>query len=418
MVLAFPGNNCETETARAVAKAGFDAHIVRWNEDPTLLESADGIVIPGGFSFEDRGRSGVIAAKNKVADTVRSLAKAGKPILGICNGAQILVEMGLVPGFHWGKVEMALARNRRVKKGKILGSGFFHDFVFLKKSGECAFTHFDRIIKMPIAHGEGRFVADPETQDALEKNGQIVLKYCDQNGEIHPDFPINPNGSFSNSAAICNPEGNVMAIMPHPERSSEGSIIFDSLRDFFEGKTKKPTGGYFPEKIPSVTITSKKDFALEIFVRLKITDTTEATIEKTAQELLGCENLNITRRVWWGIETAEDPYEIAKKLLGSDEFLNPAKESAFVKIGTEFFSVGNKKLEKIEGFSMPFGIFSGEKDDILGKEKSEILEKHGGISVGISSGIFWEMSEKRDIQEIAKTHLFANPVSGILFSES
>ena len=417
LILAFPGNNCEIETARAVAKAGFDAEIVRWNEDPKKIVSADGLVIPGGFSFEDRGRSGVVAAKNAVADIVRTMAAEGKPVLGICNGAQILVEMGLVPGFHPGKVEMSLARNRRVKNGKILGSGFFHDFVFLKKSGECAFTHFEKILKMPIAHGEGRFVASEEVQKAICENRQIVLKYCDQEGNVHSDFPTNPNGSFENAAAICNPTGNVMAIMPHPERAPEGSAVFDSLRDFFTGKTKKPKVSNIPSAIPSVSLEQKPEFSLEIFVRLKITDTTEATMEKVAQDLLGRKNLRLVRRVWWGIETTENPLEMAKKLIASDEFLNEAKESAIVKIGDEYFSVAEKTLEKIENFTPLRGLFSTETDDILGEEKSEILEKHSNIKVSVTSGIFWEMSETVPAEEIAATNLFANPVSGkILFS--
>jgi phosphoribosylformylglycinamidine (FGAM) synthase-like amidotransferase family enzyme len=106
-VLAFPGTNCQQETARAIRQAGFLSRIFRWNDDPNEISQSDGLVIAGGFSFEDRGRSGVIAANDPVASVIRKMAAEGKPILGICNGAQVLVETGLVPGFHSGKIEMS-----------------------------------------------------------------------------------------------------------------------------------------------------------------------------------------------------------------------------------------------------------------------------------------------------------------------
>lgn len=417
IVLAFPGNNCEIETARALKTAGFDAEIVRWNADPQKIETADGVILPGGFSFEDRGRAGVIAAKSEISGLLKKMATAGKPILGICNGAQILVEMGLVPGFHSGKVEMALARNRREKNGKILGTGFFHDFIFLKKAENSAFSYFEKILKMPIAHGEGRFLATPEIADAIDKNGQIVMKYVDENGAENPDFPVNPNGSFLNAAAISNPAGNVVAMMPHPERVTGGAAIWASLRDFFDGKIPKKVPKKIPKTSPAVEISPKKSFEIEIFVRLKITDTAEISMESAAQNLLKNQKIKLTRRIFWGIKTLENPHKIAEKLIASDEFLNEAKESAFLKIGDEFFAVKNKKLEKRETFSPVFGFFSAEKDDLLGAEKSEMLKKHAGISVAISSGIFWEISPKISLEKIAATNLFANPVSGKLFTE-
>ena len=417
VVLAFPGNNCERETARALTAAGFAAKILRWNADPKEIKAADGVVVPGGFSFEDRGRSGVIAAKHPVINILRQMAADKKPILGICNGAQILVEAGLVPGFHPGKVEMALARNRRVGGGKILGSGFFHDTVFLKSSGKSAFTGFDGILTMPIAHGEGRFVADAETEAAIERNGQIVLKYCDADGVESADFPINPNGSFANAAAICNPDGNVVAMMPHPERSMDGGAIFASLRNFFAGRTKVPDITVIPDRSPTVEIIPKPSFSIEILVRLKITDTTEVTMESEARELLQSPDLALTRRVFWGIKTHDSPHTLVETLVASDEFFNEAKESVLVKISDEWFRVEGKQLKETDAFAPVFGFLAVEKDDILGQEKQETLKIHLGISGEVSSGIFWECSRKISPQDIAETNLFVNPVSGRLLIE-
>ena len=214
-VLMFPGSNCEQETKRACEKAGMQAEIVRWNE-VEKLGSYSGYVLPGGWSYEDRIRAGVIASKDNVVAILKKEAAAGKPILGICNGCQILVEAGLVPGN--GKLEMAVARNENP-----LVSGYYCSWVHMKKtsSQKGAFSDVDDIMAIPIAHGEGRFVtADKELLAALEENGQILFRYCDEGGEVASSFPDNPNGSSEAIAGICNKEGNVLAMMPHPERAA------------------------------------------------------------------------------------------------------------------------------------------------------------------------------------------------------
>lgn len=229
-VLYFPGNNCEEETKDRCIDAGMDAKIIRWNSDEDLSKH-DGFIIPGGFSYEDRIRSGVIAAKEKIMDSVREEAKKGKPLLGICNGAQILVETGLIPGLK-NKVEMALAPNINP-----FVSGYYCDWFYIRNTDEkkCAYNilyNKNEIIQAPIAHGEGRFATkDPNLIKQLEKNKQIVFQYCDKNGKIIDNYPVNPNGAVFNIAAISNKEGNIMAIMPHPERASYNWQLPDSIKN-------------------------------------------------------------------------------------------------------------------------------------------------------------------------------------------
>ena len=229
-VMYFPGNNCEEETKDRCIDAGMDANIVRWNSKEDLSKY-DGFIIPGGFSYEDRIRSGVIAAKEKIMDKIREEAKSGKPLLGICNGAQILVETGLIPGLK-NKVEMALAPNANP-----FVSGYYDAWVYIKaiSNKKNAFNQFyknNEILKVPIAHGEGRFTTKDKTLiKKLEKNKQIVFKYCDESGKVIDKFPVNPNGAVNNIAAISNKEGNVMAMMPHPERASYNWMVPEAPKD-------------------------------------------------------------------------------------------------------------------------------------------------------------------------------------------
>lgn len=240
-VMYFPGNNCEEETRDRCIDVGMDAKIVRWNTKENLSDF-DGYIIPGGFSYEDRIRAGVIAAKEKIMDKIRKEVENGKPLLGLCNGAQVLVETGLIPGLKnartksgtnsVGKVQMALAPNANP-----LVSGYYDAWVCIKSvnSKNNAFNQFydkNEIIKLPVAHGEGRFTTkDKALVKQLEKNKQIAFKYCDEKGNVINKFPINPNGAVNNIAAISNKEGNIMAMMPHPERASYNWQVPDSMKN-------------------------------------------------------------------------------------------------------------------------------------------------------------------------------------------
>jgi phosphoribosylformylglycinamidine synthase I len=221
-VIQFPGVNCEYETAMALDSAGLGADIVRWNDSGARLADYDGFVLPGGFSYQDRVRAGAIAAADDIIGCLIDQAGIGKPVLGICNGAQILVEAGMVPGIVPGQIDIALAPNRGMGRG-----GYYASWVFVKVPPAGGPGFISRriepggVLPMSVAHAEGRFVsADAGLFDTLERNGQIVLQYCRHDGSMPAGFPDDPDGSARFAAAVCNPRGNVVAMMPHPERSA------------------------------------------------------------------------------------------------------------------------------------------------------------------------------------------------------
>ena len=219
-VMQLPGVNCEYETQAALERAELRAEIVRWNEPATRLEAFDAYVLPGGFSYEDRIRAGAVAAKVPGLDVVARAAEGGKPVLGICNGAQVLVEAGLVPGRTPGKIEMALGSNRG-------WDGYYCGWVYVrveKQGRETAFTsRFEEgeVFPVPLAHAQGRFtVRDPDVFGEWADAGQVPLRYVTASGDADPGFPDNPNGSLLGAAGVTNPAGNVLAFMPHPERGA------------------------------------------------------------------------------------------------------------------------------------------------------------------------------------------------------
>ncbi|MCP4546154.1 MAG: phosphoribosylformylglycinamidine synthase I [bacterium] len=215
-VIQFPGVNCEYESARALRAAGAEADVLRWNVDSTLLTEYDLFLLPGGFSYQDRIRAGAVAAKERILDAVAEAIELGKPVLGICNGAQVLVEAGFVPGLAGG-LELAIAPNRMPDR-----EGYFSDWRFLKSNPESpswAAALNGSVLPVPFAHGEGRFTSRNEGLfEQLDAAGQIVMRYAKADGSAADGWPVNPNGSVMDVAGICNRAGNVLAMMPHPER--------------------------------------------------------------------------------------------------------------------------------------------------------------------------------------------------------
>jgi phosphoribosylformylglycinamidine synthase subunit PurQ / glutaminase len=219
-VVRFPGSNCDFDTLRAAERHGAEAYFV-WHRDVDL-RGADIVILPGGFSYGDYLRSGAIARFSPVMQAVKQHAAAGGPVLGICNGFQILCEAHLLPG--------ALLRNA--------GLTFVSKPVDVTvERTDTVFTgdyETDSRLRLPVAHGEGRFVAAPDTLRMLESEGRVVLRYVAAT-ERSP-FQPNPNGSTNHIAGICNAEGNILGIMPHPERAADrllgltgGSGFFTSL---------------------------------------------------------------------------------------------------------------------------------------------------------------------------------------------
>jgi len=220
-VVQFPGSNCDQDCLAALrGMDGIEADYV-WHKE-TSLRGWDAIVLPGGFSYGDYLRCGAIARFSPIMRAVVDEARAGKLVIGICNGFQILCEAGLLPG--------ALVRNRSLH--------FVCDMVTTRV--EVADSPFTRglpigaLLRLPVAHGEGCYYADEKTLRELNERRQIILRYCDAAGGIVPE--ANPNGSVENIAGICNREGNVFGLMPHPDRaceerlgSSDGRRIFESM---------------------------------------------------------------------------------------------------------------------------------------------------------------------------------------------
>jgi phosphoribosylformylglycinamidine synthase I len=214
-VLRFPGSNCEAESLRAILRVGIDGRIVRWNEPEEELERFQGYLLPGGFSYQDRIRAGAVAARLPVLDVLVRRAREGAPIVGLCNGAQILAEAGLVPRAD-DMVAVALAPNRMPGR-----SGYYTRWVYLAPgpaAGECLFTRALREpVPVPMAHAEGRFVTSPDAAGELAARSCLV--YADPDGRLASGFPWNPNGSLASVAGLTNEAGNVLALMPHPERA-------------------------------------------------------------------------------------------------------------------------------------------------------------------------------------------------------
>ena len=218
-VVRLPGMNCEDETARALELSGLEAVPVAWDEEPRALLGHDAYVLPGGFSYQDRVRAGAIAAKDPRLDVLAEQAARGVPVLGICNGAQILVEAGLVPGNAEGTITLALATNRLERR-----EGYYAAWVVLEARPGSLWTEAygpNERVPMPMAHGEGRFTArDPGTLERLAANGQVPYAYVARAGDgAARGWPDNPNGAEADAAGVTNARGNVLALMPHPERA-------------------------------------------------------------------------------------------------------------------------------------------------------------------------------------------------------
>ena len=219
-VIVFPGSNCDRDVAVALEKFQIKNQMV-WHDEPNLPKS-DLVILPGGFSYGDYLRTGCIAGKSRIINDVLKHANKGGLVLGICNGFQILIETGLLPG--------VLLKNKKLR--------FLSKNVFLKvmnvNNKFCLNYSKKNIIELPIAHNEGNYFANNELLKELEDKNLVAFKYCNENGDINKTS--NPNGSSNNIAGILNYKKNILGMMPHPERlidpflsGEDGSIMFESL---------------------------------------------------------------------------------------------------------------------------------------------------------------------------------------------
>ena len=220
-IVVFPGSNCDHDAYHAAKHVLGQEAVFVWHKD-TGLQGADAVILPGGFAHGDYLRTGAIARFSPIMREVRRFADAGRPVLGICNGFQVLLEAGLLPG--------AMLRNRSVK--------FQCEHVIVKvEQTDTPFTSScgsGQLLRIPIAHGEGNYYAGPEVLERLEANRQVIFRYADASGAV--TAAANPNGSANNIAGLCSERRNVVGLMPHPERacelavgSEDGLIILESV---------------------------------------------------------------------------------------------------------------------------------------------------------------------------------------------
>jgi phosphoribosylformylglycinamidine synthase subunit PurQ / glutaminase len=421
-VIQFPGSNCERETHMALERSGMQGQDIFW-QDARALENCDGFVIVGGFSYEDRVRSGLIAAQAPIMNALKLQADMGKPVLGICNGAQVLVESGMVPGFKNYPLSMALAHNKRMKHGELLGTGFYNAWVHVKTDSDKVFGWAaDKPLHIPMAHAEGRFMMTDETYAALKDAGAGIWQYCDADGAVDEHFPTNPNGSKHNIAAISNFAGNVLAMMPHPERTEKGDAVFAGMKRSIEQgpKTILPSSsdvilGLDPEihskELAGVasgnTRGSNQNNHLaqqdtkpsphnNLFISMVINDNEAVSLENALNQL--GYDVKLTKYTHWQIDADE---KLKQAIIGTGELFNPNKE--FI----------DTPAELKNGFS----VLTQDKENLKGVALKQLLHKQYQLDIpSLTAGKFWQVDiQSGDADEVRQAlldkHVFGNPLS-------
>lgn len=407
-VIIFPGTNTERETFMAVKRAGMEPIEFLWNNDYKILEKCNGYIIAGGFAYEDRSRAGIIASLDPLMKEIRKQAEKGKPVLGICNGAQILVESGIVPGLKNHQLGMALTDNKRTKDGHVLGTGYYNKWSHLFLSVPSHRTAFTRHlipkqdIHIPFAHAEGRFVMSERLLSKLIENQQTVFRYGDSDGNITAEFPTNPNGSIYNLAAVCNPQGNVMALMPHPERTTNGDAIFTSMREYIAEniELQNTTLTYSADKYTIKPYKADLN-SIEWFVESIITDNEAVSVQNAIDHL----QIPVTvskQNYWQIILNSNTSHDVENTLAKSGELFNSNKE----------------RLVEFQSSPKTVSFLVVPKEDLLGRKKKEILMHHFQIKnlQDVKSGVLWKITINDDnfdsvLDTAIKTNIFFNPFS-------
>ena len=404
-IIQFPGSNTERETFMACNRAGLNPVEFLWNESHDALKDFSGFIIVGGFSYEDRSRSGVIASIDPIINIIKKESEKGKPVLGICNGAQILVESGMVPGINKYHLSLSLTNNKRVVNKEVLGTGYYNSWAHISCAIDPNKSAFTRLlnsgesIHIPFAHAEGRFVIPESLLEILINNDQIPFRYCDNNGNIINEFPTNPNGSMYNIAALSNATGNVMAIMPHPERTVNGDKIFLSMHDYINsGYKQKISFINYKFDNENAKIYTPENKGLEWVVNMIITDNEASSVE-SALNRIGV-YVSIQRMTHWEIiGGGESSYSEIEK---SGELFNSNKEYIH-----EY---------KPDGEGVTFLI--RQKEDMLGTQKKQSLTERFNIQDinEIRHGVLWNIKVKsgnfdRAIQKILDSQILYNPFS-------
>lgn len=398
-IVSFPGNNCEVESIRAIAANGMEPMFFRWNDDVSKLVDIDGYFIPGGFSYEDRGRAGMIAANDPLLHHIKQEAAKGKVVIGNCNGAQILIESGLIP--HADKLEMSLARNV-VDDTSV---GFLNEWVWMKPTcnkDRCATSQWEGVMHVPIAHGEGRFTTkDKGLILQLQKNNQIAFSYCNEQGKVSDKDPITPNGSILGIAGICNPEGNVVALMPHPERTSGGNAYFASVKQWIENHPVHETQ---QEEVPnnnSQKLLKRSPKNTELFIASIIVNNEERSVEKVAKRIAPELSLLQMRYMQIG---ENDPLDI----LTSISHFNPNKETAYIRRNGDFakWNADKKQEEPCDSLL--------NETTVLRKDEPDTVAE--SLGKGTETGICYVCKNinATDLESTKLQSIFGNPHASTL----
>ena len=422
-VISFPGTNCEEENVRVFKRNSMDAETILWNDpdilDGSRLDEFDGYCLAGGFSYEDRSRSGIIAAQNPIMDIIKEEASKGKIVIGICNGAQMVIERGLIPGFDNYDLSAGLAWNEMVKGGEVVDTGFRNSWSYLKNiapKNRSAFNNFEGLLHIPYAHGEGRFIfKDPNVLKLLKENNQILFQYSDEQGKVSTEFPVTPNGATDAIAGLCNLAGNVLAIMPHPERDprGDGNKIFQSIKKWIENRSKtdyKSLG----ENHTKEDIREFEPADIEFFVRLIIVDNAERTVEYTLRQKKF--DIRLKRYVYWAanVKSGMDKKEAALKILQSGELANFNKEWVAVRIEGEFYSYSKEKGLQPAELKLKNYLVVCDQKSFAGDSKKQTINLHAGECVeSLKNGVLWEVENTDDkgLYEIIRTKILYNPNS-------
>ena len=397
----------------------------KWNDSKEKLKDVSGYFIPGGFSYEDRGRAGMVSGRDPLLNFIAEEASSGKVVIGICNGAQVLVESGLIP--LGSGLQMSLAKN--VVEGEAVG--FLNKWVWITptcKRDRCATSDWEGTIKLPVAHGEGRFITkDKGVIEELKQNDQIAFCYCDEEGNVSDEAPICPNGSLFGAAGLCNPEGNVVALMPHPERSAEGVKYFESMKRWVSNaaamKQSIDNAAAIPQSqtIDNATaipqsqtpidqndhnqylIQDRNPKETEIFIDTIIVNNEERTVEQAARRI--AKDLTLKQLKYFAFDEVE-PAEVLLHL----SLFNPNKEIAYIRKGDEVkkWNADEKREEALHNSPLENGIMLLRRDEP--DTGSSRLGKGG------ESGICYVLGNisEQEISSREFLEVFSNPHSSIL----
>lgn len=400
-IISFPGNNCEVESVRSVKAAGMEPVYFRWNDDVSTLTDVDGYFLVGGFSYEDRGRAGMVAGRDPLFDFLKVEAAKGKPVIGNCNGAQVLVESGLIPNAEG--LQMSLTKN--VKDGA--ATGFLNEWIWMTPTcpqDSCCTANWDGAMHIPIAHGEGRFTTkDKALWQKLLDNNQVAFSYCDEHANPAPTDDYNPNGSEFAAAGICNPEGNVVALMPHPERTPNGDAYFISLKQWIEShpiqSSAKETVNVAPKHVDVPTRQPKE---VEIFIDTKITNNEERTVEQAARRLV--DGIMVKQLKYLSVTKGDE-----QAVLGNLMRFNPNKETAYLRRGDTFarWDADSKQEEACDS------VLDGTVN-LLRRDEPDT----GALGPKSESGVCYVVSgaKKDDVCMSNVLEVFGNPHSSVIES--